>query len=81
MQGLKVRFGSLALIFALVFVAFGAGTAVGAQYYMESARTNLQAALSNLQNAQANKGGYRVNAINYVKEALHQVNLGIEYAQ
>ncbi|MFY9738318.1 MAG: hypothetical protein WAK11_04610 [Candidatus Cybelea sp.] len=81
MQGLKVHLGSLVLIFALLFVAFGAGTAFGAQMYMENARTNLQSALSNLQNAQANKGGYRANAINYVKEALHQVNLGIEYAQ
>jgi hypothetical protein len=31
--------------------------------------------------ANSNKGGHRANAINLVKQALNEVNLGIEYAQ
>jgi hypothetical protein len=77
----KLRAGALAVLFALLFAGIGAGVALAAQTHMENARGYLQSALNELEVAQANKGGHRVNAINYVKSALHEVNLGIEYAQ
>ncbi len=81
MSSLKVRFALLGLVFALFFAAVGAGTALAAQTYMLNARGDLQSALANLQQATANKGGHRVNAINFVKQAIDEVNLGIQYAQ
>lgn len=77
----NLRSIALTLAFALLFTAIGAGVALAVQSHMENARTNLQSALDELNLASSNKGGHRVNAINYVKEALHEVNLGIEYAQ
>lgn len=80
MKGLsKIRLSVFALCFLVIF---GAGVAVGraSQPYMVSARTYLNYALSQLEQAKADKGGHRVNAINYVKAALHEVNLGIQYA-
>jgi hypothetical protein len=81
MQRSKLRFGVFALLFALCFVAIGAGTVLAAQNYMLSARSDLRSALNNLEDAQTNKGGHRVNAINLVKQAISEVNLGIQYAQ
>ncbi len=78
---LKLRSIGLALVFALFFAAIGAGVALAVQTHMENARTDLDSALNELNQAQADKGGHRVNAINYVKSAIHEVNLGIEYAQ
>jgi hypothetical protein len=80
-RSLNVRLGILAFVFALFFAAVGAGTALAAQTYMLNARSDLQSALGNLENATANKGGHRVNAINLVKQAIGEVNLGIQYAQ
>jgi len=81
MQRSKLRLGVLGLLFGLCFAAIGAGTALATQTYMVNARTDLRSALTNLETAQTNKGGHRVNAINLVKQALNEVNLGIEYAQ
>jgi hypothetical protein len=81
MKHSKLRLGVFAVCFAICFAAIGAGTVLAAQTYMVNARTNLQSALSNLEAAQSNKGGHRVNAINFVKQALNEVNLGIQYAQ
>jgi hypothetical protein len=81
MQRSKLRFGVLALLFALCFAAIGAGAALATQTYMVNARTDLRSALTNLEAANSNKGGHRANAINFVKQALNEVNLGIEYAQ
>ena len=78
----KLRLGALALIFALFFGFAGAGTVLAqqSQSHMAQARTYLNYALSQLEAATANKGGHRVNAINYVKNAINEVNLGIQYA-
>jgi hypothetical protein len=81
MQRSKLRSGVFALLFALCFAAIGAGTALATQTYMVNARTDLRSALTNLETANSNKGGHRANAINLVKQALNEVNLGIEYAQ
>ncbi len=77
----KLRFGAMALVFALVFAAIGAGAALAVQSHMVNARNDLQSALSELQAAQENKGGHRVNAINFTKQALQETILGIQYAQ
>ena len=76
----KLRLGAFALIFAILFGFAGAGTVLATQSHMAQARTYLNYALSELQAASANKGGHRVNAINYVKDAINEVNLGIQYA-
>jgi hypothetical protein len=81
MQRSKLRFGVIAIFCALCFAAIGAATALATQTYMVNARTDLRSALTNLETAQSNKGGHRANAINLVKQALNEVNLGIEYAQ
>jgi hypothetical protein len=76
----KLRLGALALIFAVFFGFAGAGTVLAQQSRMSQARTYLNYALSQLEAATANKGGHRVNAINLVKQAINEVNLGIQYA-
>jgi hypothetical protein len=80
-QRSRLRFGVFALLFALCFAAIGAGTVLAAQTYMINARNDLRSALTNLEDAQTNKGGHRVNAINLVKQAINEVNIGIQYAQ
>jgi len=77
----KLRLGVFALLFALCFAGIGAGTVLAAQVYMINARTDLRSALGNLEAATANKNGHRVNAINLVKQAINEVNLGIQAAQ
>ncbi len=81
MQISKLRFTALALVFALFFAALGAGATLAAQPHMVNARNYLNSALNELEAANANKGGYRANAINLVRQAIQEVNLGIEYAK
>jgi hypothetical protein len=73
----KLRTAALRVVFAALFVAIGAGTALAVQSHMVTARGYLNSALSQLQLAEADKGGHRVNAINLVHQAIEQVNLGI----
>jgi hypothetical protein len=62
-----------------MFFAFvGAGTVLAAQAHMDSALSSLQTALSELNQADADKGGHRANAIKLVKEAITEVNAGIQ---
>jgi hypothetical protein len=77
----KLRIAAFAVVFAIVFMSIGAGIAWAAQSHMISARNDLQAALGQLEQAETNKGGHRVNAINYTRNAINEVNLGIQYAQ
>jgi hypothetical protein len=76
----KFRLGVLAVVFAVFFGLVGAGAVLAAQSHMAAARTYLNDALNELQAATANKGGHRANAINYVRQAINEVNLGIQYA-
>lgn len=76
----KLRFIALATLFALFFAAVGAGATLAAQSHMANARTYLHDALNELEAANLNKGGHRANAINYTRQAIDEVNLGIEYA-
>ena len=81
MSSSKLRSIAFAVVFALFFAAVGAGIALAAQTHMQNAKSDLQSALGELNMAQSDKGGHRVNAINYIKEALKEVDLGIQYAQ
>ncbi len=76
------RIRTLALVAASA--AFGSlitGTVVSAdQGNMIAARRDLNAALTALNNAVADKGGHRENAIGLVKQAIGEVNAGINYA-
>jgi hypothetical protein len=76
----KLRFGVLAVVFALFFAGVGAVVALAAQSHMINARNDLNSALSELNQADTNKGGHRINAIKYVNDAIDEVNLGIQYA-
>jgi hypothetical protein len=49
------------------------------QPHMMNARAFLQNALGNLNRASADKGGYREQAINLTRQAIDEVNAGIEY--
>ncbi|HEV3195055.1 MAG: hypothetical protein WB681_09800 [Candidatus Cybelea sp.] len=80
MQISKLRLAAFAVVFAILFSVIGAGTALAVQGHMLNARSDLNSALNELNAATANKGGYRANAINLVRQAINQVNLGIEYA-
>lgn len=46
---------------------------------MVAARTSLNNALGELNHASADKGGFREQAIGFVREAINEVNAGIEY--
>jgi len=77
----NVRACALALALAVFFTVLGAGAALAVQQHMVNARSDLNSALSQLEQAQPDKGGHRNNAINDVKSAIYQVNLGIQYAK
>ncbi|MGC1761322.1 MAG: hypothetical protein WA742_18385 [Candidatus Cybelea sp.] len=80
MSALKPRAYALALVFTIFFAGIGTGLAMAAQSRMVNARTYLRDALNELEAAQENKGGHRANAINFVHQAIDEVNLGIQYA-
>lgn len=46
---------------------------------MKNAREHLQNALNNLEKASADKGGYRGNAMSKIRQAIEEINKGIEY--
>jgi hypothetical protein len=48
------------------------------QPHMERARLALESAKNNLEKAEADKGGHRVKALDLVKDAISEVNRGIE---
>jgi hypothetical protein len=83
----KLREG---LLGAAVAAAFVAGCVSGPSYppsppysnqpHMQNALVALQNGLSELQQAEANKGGHRERAIQLVKEAIEQVEMGIQFA-
>jgi Flp pilus assembly protein TadG len=77
----KLRTAIAAVLFALLFGGIGAGIALAAQTHMVNARQDLSSALAQLQQATADKGGHRDNAINYTKQALSEVNQGIQFAK
>ena len=49
------------------------------QPFMQKAKDNLKDALNNLERATADKGGFRAQALSLVREAIDEVNKGIDY--
>ena len=49
------------------------------QPHMVNARTSLQNAIANLNRATEDKGGYRQQALGFARQAIDEVNAGIEY--
>jgi hypothetical protein len=58
---------------------FSANHASLDQPNMTTARTYLNSAWSNLNRASADKGTYRVDAMNLIRQAIAEVDAGIEY--
>jgi hypothetical protein len=54
------------------------GVAVAMQTHMLAAKNDLSSALNNLNQASPDKAGHRESAINLVKQALTEVNAGIQ---
>ncbi len=77
MKQLNPRIFALALSLVVFFVGLGTGAALSAQSHMLSARSYLYDALSQLEAAVPDKAGHRVQAVQLVKDALNQVDLGI----
>lgn len=75
---MNLRLGIIAFVFALLFAGIGAGTALAVQSHMVNAHADLQSALGQLNAATPDKGGHRASAINYVNQAIGQVNAGIQ---
>jgi hypothetical protein len=65
--------------FAIFFTGFGAVAMAVYQPHMVNARTDLYSALNELNQANTNKNGHRNNAISLVKQAIGEVNAGINY--
>lgn len=53
--------------------------ALADQPNMQAAKDELEKAISNLNRATADKGGWRNKALNLTRDAINQVNAGIEY--
>jgi hypothetical protein len=68
----------VAMLACLMLGAALMATALAVQTHMYAAKGNLQSALTELNTAVADKAGHRENAINLVKQAITQVNLGIQ---
>lgn len=76
----RPRIAVLLLVAASFGLAFIAGCA-SAQPHMQSALDHLTSARSELDQALPNKGGHRERAIEFVNLAIHEVELGINYAR
>lgn len=65
---------------AAISTVAGSG-AKAAQPHMENALANLDTALAQLKLAVADKGGHRAKAIDLVKQAVGEVQAGINFAK
>jgi len=73
------------VIIALVLVSMLVGslltgTVLAMQGNMVNARDALKSAITDLEAATPDKGGHRTNAIKLTRQAIQEVNLGIQYA-
>ncbi len=68
---------------AIATAAAVAGAATPAEAYqgnMERALSSLYEALASLREATPNKGGHRENAMNLIKQAISEVEAGVDFA-
>jgi hypothetical protein len=78
----RVRTATLVLVSAS-FGSLLTGIAFAQPYHqanMVGARNSVQQAINYLSQANADKGGHRVNALNFCRQAIREINLGIRYA-
>ena len=80
MQISKLRLAVAGVVTATSFSLAGAGVAYAFQPHMVNAREHLNQALFELNTADPDKGGHRDQAVFHVRQAIDQVNAGIEYA-
>jgi hypothetical protein len=79
---LMMRILTVALPLALVATAaFKVGEYVQGQPHMEAAMTALVSANDHLKMATEDKGGHRAKAMMHIKEAIAQVQAGIDFAK
>ena len=76
----KGRLAVAGLLTAVAFTSLGTGMAYAIQEHMFNARNELQQAANELQQAEPDNGGHRDAAINLTRQAIDQVNFGIQYA-
>jgi len=73
------------LVILLVTLAISAGFVVGRasadQPHMQAALDSLRAARAELEKAEADKGGHREAALRLTRDAIAQVEKGIEWAR
>ncbi|MBV8246577.1 MAG: hypothetical protein JOZ38_11680 [Candidatus Eremiobacteraeota bacterium] len=72
------RLGLPALFLSGALLGSGVTAAIAGQPHMYNALHDLQAAKAELEAAATDKAGHRVNAINYVNQAIGEVNMGIQ---
>lgn len=75
------KFFAIALLTVALVSGFFAGRLSAAQTHMMNALDALNTAKAELLLAEANKGGHRDAALGFVKDAITQVQKGIEYAR
>jgi len=73
----RLSITSLMFAFGLLVGAGATGSAWAYQGHMENALKALNRAATQLQAAEDDKAGHRIQAINLVKQAIDQTNLGI----
>lgn len=79
---LVMRLLTVALPLALVATAaFKVGEYVQGQPHMEAALTALNTAQEHLKQATEDKGGHKAKAMVHIKEAIAQVQAGIDFAK
>jgi hypothetical protein len=79
MNGRMIRQSIIFLVAALA-IGFAAGTAFAErQPHMAAALRALRHARQQLDTAEADKGGHRVKAIQFVNEAISEVEAGIRF--
>lgn len=76
MINIRRSLAALAILLTLA-VGFFAGFASAGQPHMYNALHDLQHARTQLNEAEKDKAGHRVNALNYVNQAIGEVNAGI----
>lgn len=76
----KMKLAVAGCLGAMVFTGLGvgAGIAVADQPHMQQALDALNAAQNQLQIATPDKAGHRLNALNLVRQAINETNLGIQ---
>ncbi len=80
MKQFMSRFGMPILFVLGLLIGITSGIALANQPHMTNALNDLKSAQYELNQATSNKNGHRVQALNYVADAIQQVQWGIQAA-